>query len=220
VTDEADLTAGNSARREYERRLALREGEKAAKKRRFIAALKGPSAEEKRRAERDRQWAVGARGEEMLARSLARHCPDIPMLADRRLPGTRSNIDFLAIAASGVYVIDAKRYRGKIEIRKPLFGKQSLWIAGRNRTKLVDGLTRQTVAVRAAMANIAPDLPVHGCFCFVVPEGLPLLRTLRINGYPLFYPRKLGRQLRKPGPLHPQQTTLILGELAAKFPSA
>jgi len=76
------------------------------------------------------------------------------------------------------------------------------------------------------MADIAPDVPVHGCFCFVVPEGLladtdlPLLRTLSINGYPLFYPRKLGKQLRKPGPLRPDETAPILGELAAKFPSA
>jgi len=53
VTDEADVTAGHSARREYERRLASRERERAAKKRSIIAALKGPSAEEKRQAERD-----------------------------------------------------------------------------------------------------------------------------------------------------------------------
>ena len=33
--------------------------------------------------------------------------------------GKRSNIDHLAIAPFDVYVIDGKRYKGKVEVRKP-----------------------------------------------------------------------------------------------------
>ena len=79
--------------------------------------------------------ATGARGEEMLADSLVRRCPDVLLLHDRQLPGSRANIDHIAIAASGVYVIDAKRYKGKIEVQTPLFGTPKLKIAGRDRTK-------------------------------------------------------------------------------------
>ena len=77
----------------------------------------------------------------------------------------------MVIAPSGVYVIDAKRYKGKIEVRKPLFGDPQLIIAGRDKTKLVEGLSRQAKAVEDAIALIEMAIPVHGCFCFINPVG-------------------------------------------------
>ena len=76
------------------------------------------------------------RRQELVARTLTRRCPEIPVLHDRRMPDGAGNIDHVAVAASRVYVIDAKRYRGKIEIRRPLFGEPKLTIAGRDRTRL------------------------------------------------------------------------------------
>ena len=162
----------------------------------------------------------------MVAESLARRCPDVLVLHDRRMPGSRANLDHIAVASSGVYVIDAKRYRGKVEVIRPLIGKSQLRIAGRDRTKLVSGLAKQVTAVEAAVAELMPDVPVHGCFCFVAPEGLladsgiPLLRTLRIDGFPLFYPRKLAKQLNRQGPLSHAQALVLAEELARQFPSA
>jgi hypothetical protein len=52
-----------------------------------------------------------------------------------------------------VYVIDTKRYRGKIEVLKPLFGKPKLKIAGRDQTKLVDGLANQVAVVPRRLAK-------------------------------------------------------------------
>jgi Nuclease-related domain len=39
------------------------------------------------------------------------------VLHDRRVPGTRANIDHLLISSSGVFVVDAKRYGGRVEQR-------------------------------------------------------------------------------------------------------
>jgi hypothetical protein len=36
------------------------------------------------------------------------------------MPGSRANVDHIALAAC-VFVIDAKRYKGRIEVRKPHF---------------------------------------------------------------------------------------------------
>jgi Nuclease-related domain len=200
MSDDGDLdpgTAGRSARREYARRRDSRERRTTPPPRgpaRLLSALLGAGAEQRRQAARDRHWLTGADGEELVAGSLARRCPDVAVIHDRRLPGSRANIDHLAVAASGVHVIDAKRYRGKIEVRKPLFGRQTLRIAGRDRSSLVDGLSRQVAAAEAALAGIAPDVPVHGCFCFVTPEGLladtglPLVRTLAIKRLPALLP--------------------------------
>lgn len=113
---EIDLGApGASARREYERRRRKREAatrERHPRIGNLLLRLKSPPASEV-------AWNTGADGEETLAAHLAKRCPEAIVLHDRRIPGGRANIDHLATAPSGVYVIDAKRYRGKIEVRRP-----------------------------------------------------------------------------------------------------
>jgi hypothetical protein len=211
--------AGRSAQQQAERWRDRAERERASRSR-LARALLGPSSTEKRLAAEERRWAVGARGEEMLAESLARRCPNVLLLHDRRMPRSRANVDHIAVSSAGVYVIDAKRYRGKIEVREPHFGKPKLLIAGRDRTKLIDGLEKQGAVVKALLADTAPDAPVVSCLCFVAPEGwladsgLPVLRTLKVRGYPLYYPRRLARRLNESGPLLPEQVLRIYAELS------
>jgi hypothetical protein len=220
---EIDLgTAGASARREYERRQGKREAatrERHPRLGNLLLRFQAPPASEV-------AWDTGAAGEEALAAHLARRCPEAIVLHDRRMPRSRANIDHLAVAASGIYVIDAKRYKGKIEMRRPFFGEPRLLIAGRDQTKLVEGLKRQREAVRAALAETAPAAPVHACFCFVNPDGqgggsgLPLLRTLRIEDFPLFHPRKLSKRLNAPGALSAESRREVAEMLATAFPRA
>jgi Nuclease-related domain len=220
--------AGRSARRESERKRQrrLQGTPPRSSLPRLVAALFGPSVKEQRQVAEEKSWATGAAGEQLLAESLARRCPAVSMLHDRRMPHSRANIDHIAVVASGVYVIDAKRYRGKIKVLKPLFGAQKLRIAGRDRTKLVDGLGKQVAVVKAALVDVAPDAPVRGCLCFVAPEGfmadsgLPVLRTLKINGYPLYYPRRLAKRLDGPGSLSREQARRIHARLAERLPPA
>jgi hypothetical protein len=185
-----------------------------------------PSAKEKRLRQEERNWLTGAEGEQNLASALAQRCPHVPVLHDRRTRMSRANIDHIAVAPSGVYVIDCKRYKGKIEVAAPLFGKPKLKIDGRDRTKLVDGLEKQVAHVKDALADIREDVPVHGCLCFVVPEGfladigLPVLRTLKINGYPLYYPKRLAKRLNRSGPITVDQAQRLQAELGRRLPHA
>ena len=39
------------------------------------------------------------------------------VLHDRAVPGGRANIDHIAVVPSGVWVIDTKHYRGRLEQR-------------------------------------------------------------------------------------------------------
>lgn len=215
-------TAGAGARREYERRKAKRE----AKTREAHPRIGGLLLRFQDAPQSEKAWATGAVGEEAVAAHIARRCPQIKLLNDRRMPNSRANIDHLAIAPSGVFVIDAKRYKGKIEVQKPLFGNAKLVIAGRDKTKLVEGLQRQVDAVRARLAIIEQDVPVHGCFCFINPDGqaggsgIPLFGTMSINGFPLFYPRKLSKRLNQPGELDTDQTAVLTEALAELLPAA
>ena len=141
------------------------------------------------------------------------------MLHDRRIPRSRANIDHLAVAPSGVWVVDTKRYKGRIRVAKPLFGEAKLVVAGRDRTKLVDGLLRQLELVRPVVEAVLPSAPVRGALCFV--EGdLPLLGTLEIRGFPLLHRRSLAKRINAPGPLGADEIASISAALARGFPAA
>jgi hypothetical protein len=162
----------------------------------------------------------------MLAERLARGCPEAVLLHDRRIPGSRANIDHIAIVASGIHVIDTKRYRGKVSVRNPLFGEARLIVAGRDRTRLIAGLERQVSVVQACLQELDVEVPVHGCLCFVAPEGLradsglPLLRTLRFGSYPLYRPSRLVKRLNASGPLDTETILRLHRALADGLPPA
>ncbi len=219
--------AGSSAsgkadrlRQERERRDGERSGLGRAWARTF------PSADDRKRLADERHWRTGAEGEQNLAALLAKRCPQVALLHDRAVPRSRANIDHIAVAPSGVYVIDCKRYKGKIEVATPLFGKPKLKINGRDRTKLIDGLDKQVAHVKAALADLSDDVPVHGCLCFVAPEGfladvgLPVLRTLKINGYPLYYAKRLAKRLNQEGPITADRARRLQAELDRRLPQA
>ena len=107
-------TPGASARKEFERRHAKREAdiEKKWGTGRIGRVAKFLSDDPQSTA----AWAGGAAGEERVAQILHEGLGDSAVLLhDRSVPKTRGNIDHVAIASSGVWVIDAKRYSGKVE---------------------------------------------------------------------------------------------------------
>jgi hypothetical protein len=221
--DDRDLgTAGAGARHQAERRRARRE----AKTREVHPHVGGLLFRFQDTPESERAWTDGAIGEEAVAAHLTARCPDVVVLHDRRMPGSRANIDHIAVAPSGVWVIDAKRYKGKIEVRKPFFGDAKLVVRGRDETKLVEGLKRQVDAVKAGLAIVEQGVPVGGCFCFINPDGqtggsgLPLLRTLSIDGFPLYYPRRLSKHLNRPGPIDAERIPVLAEALVELFPAA
>lgn len=209
-------TAGASARREHERRKANREQRVRAKHPhigRLVLALTDDPRHE-------RSWGDGATGEELVARSLARHLRSgVVVLHDRRIPRSRANIDHIAIASSGVWIIDAKRYKGKVAVSKPLFGSAKLTIAGRDKSKLVDGLSRQVELVRGTVAELGADVPIQGALCFVEAD-LPVLSKLSFAGFPLLYPKALAKRINADGPVASDRVKALAEQLGVRFPPA
>jgi hypothetical protein len=94
------------------------------------------------------------------------------MLHDRRVPGTRGNIDHIAIAPAGGFVIDAKFYDGVIRIRNVgnIFRRdERLYVGSRDCSKLARNMAWQVEAVSTSLsqAGIAPVPPVVPVLCFV-----------------------------------------------------
>jgi hypothetical protein len=209
-------SAGASARREYDRRRANRERRVREKHPRIgglmLALADDPSHET--------AWARGAGGEEHVAQLLAKHLnPGVFVLHDRRIPRSRANIDHIAVARSGVWVIDTKRYKGKVAVIRPLFGDAKLTIAGRDKTKLVAGVAVQVATVEATIAEIAPGVAVRGALCFVDAD-LPMLGTITFNGYPLLYPKPLAKRINADGRLSDDEVRAVASGIAHRFPSA
>jgi hypothetical protein len=217
TTHPLDLgTAGASARREHARRRANR----IRRTRERHPIIGGALLAVRGEPSHERVWARGAAAEERLARALARRLdPGVLVLHDRRVPRSRANIDHIAVASSGVWVIDTKSHRGRVAVRTPWLGEARLIVAGRDRTRLVDGLARQVELVGTAMAGIAPDVPVHGALCFVDAD-LPLLSTPSLRGVAILSPRRLARRLNADGPLGAGDVRAVAAALAERFPPA
>jgi hypothetical protein len=208
-------TAGASARREYERRRRAREDrvrERLGPLAGVVLTLSGEPAHQ-------RAWATGAAGEVKLAEKLERWTADadVVLLHDRRVPGSSANIDHIAVGPAGVFVMDAKRYKGRIAVerRGGLFTERTehLVVRGTDRSKLVDGIVRQVDVVRGAL-GVHGDVPVRGVLCFVDGDW-PLLGTLEVRGIPVLPPRKAARLCSAPGSLCREQVRAVALTLAA-----
>lgn len=171
-------------------------------------------------------WAQGAEGERAVAETLGTLEHGL-VLHDRRLRRadgrlSQANIDHIAVVPSGVWVVDAKTHRGKLEVRRTggLFSPrvEQLRINGRDQTKLVDGVHGQVDAVRAALLDFAPEVSVSGALCFYGTE-LPWIDE-DIDGIPLRGRKGLAKLLRRPGTLDPDQISGIHRLLAETFPAA
>lgn len=122
-------------------------------------------------------WRVGAEGERLVGEVL-KGVRGIEVLHDRLIPGSRANIDHLVVGPSGVFVIDAKKYTGKLEARDVggMFRHDPrLYVKGRDRTKLVDGVRHQIEVVRTTLGDEFAGVAIRGVLCFIGVEW-PLLR--------------------------------------------
>lgn len=192
-------TAGASARREFERRQARREERIRTKHPKLGGLILALSDD----PQSTTAWNSGALGEERLGQGLdARASDTIRFLHDRRVPGTRANIDHLAVTPSGVLVIDAKRYVSKrpalvVEggLLRPRVEK--LTVGSRDQTKLVDGVIRQVELVSGIVGDATP---ARGYLCFLDADWPLIGGTFTVRGVDVLWPKKLYAQLAAEGP--------------------
>ena len=205
-------TAGASARREFERRKAKREERIRTKHPRLGGLMLQVSDEQQSTT----AWDIGALGEERLGKGLDRLASDtLRLLHDRRIPRSKANIDHLAVTASGVYVIDAKKYRGRphLKIEGGLFRPrvERLLVGSRDCTKLVDGVLKQVDVVRGLLDD---DVPVHGVLCFVEADWPLIGGTFTTRGVQALWPKKLYPKLQAEGPFTADTVAEIHRKLA------
>jgi len=170
-----------------------------------------------RGAAADGSWAKGAEGERLVGRVLD-SLPGVLVLHDRAVPGSPANIDHVAIAPSGVYVVDAKHYAGEPRLERLGDGSiLRLRVAGADRTGLVVGVRRQLGIVAEALDD--PGVPVRAVLCFVGSDW-PASNGFVIDGVGVTSPERLGELLAAPGALAPAAIATIHARLRDRLAAA
>jgi hypothetical protein len=159
-------------------------------------------------------WRRGGAGERRTARLLGpleRH--GWVILHDLAVPHSRANIDHLVIGPGGVFVIDSKHYRGRLQLDPT--GR--LW---HGRYPLAP--TLQAVSFEADQAAVVlpdpgmavvPIVAVHGA---QVPWG-----KVVVDGVPVVSARRLPTMLRQlPAVLGPERVTALGDEARIRFRTA
>jgi hypothetical protein len=156
-------------------------------------------------------WRRGAAGERRTARllePLERH--GWVVLHDLAVPGSRANLDHLVIGPGGVFVIDSKQYRGRLQLDPT--GR--LW---HGRYPLAPAVPAASWEADQA-AQVLPDpgmavLPVVAVHGAQVPWG-----KVVIDGVPVVSARRLPRMLRQlPVVLGPERVAWLADQARVRF---
>jgi hypothetical protein len=180
----SDGEAGGSAREQYLRKITARHEQRlkffGPKIGKFLNAVIPDSDQAK-------SWEKGFTGETAVGKFLDEFAEsnNYSVLHDRKMPGSRANIDHILISDRGVFVIDAKNYRGLIEVRDTgsfLKYKETLFVAGRNQSKLVEGVKKQVSAVHDQISKSNFEIEVKGILAFVGGDFPIFFKSKEIEG--------------------------------------
>jgi Nuclease-related domain len=209
--------AGASARAEYERRYGRREQGVLEHHPRLGRLMLAVSEE----PQSTKAWAKGADGEQRVGARLERLTTSgAVVLHDRQMPGSRANIDHIVVAPSGVWIVDSKQYKGKVERRDRgrLFRTDiRLYVDGRDRSKLVAGMTKQVAAVKNALDG--EDMPIRPVLCFTGSEWPLLAGSFTVDGVLVISPKALVKTISRAADRY-VDVSKMYARLSARFPSA
>jgi hypothetical protein len=159
-------------------------------------------------------WRRGAVGERRTARLLAGlERQGWVVLHDLAVPGSRANLDHLVIGPGGVFVIDSKRYRGRLQLDPTgqlWHGRYPLAAALRAVSFEADQAARVLPDPGVA---VVPIVAVHGA---QVPWG-----KIVMDGVPVVSARRLPSMLRQlPAVLGPERVTALANQARIRFHAA
>jgi hypothetical protein len=162
-------------------------------------------------------WAIGADGEARTARFLEPlRAEGFRVLHDRRIPGSRANIDHIVIGPPGVFVVETKSFGGQLKVRG-----NEVYVAGRRKTAMLEEAKREALAVQVALAPEleALGIPVVPVIC-VHRASLPWFGA-QAAGVRIVSGKDLVKFLRKADPRQtPEAVERLANAAASRLASA
>jgi hypothetical protein len=159
-------------------------------------------------------WRRGAEGERRTARlldPLERH--GWAVLHDLAVPGSRANIDHLVIGPGGVFVIDSKHYRGRLQ----LDGSGRLWHGRYPLAPALHAVSFEADQAAQVLTDsdvvVVPIMAVHGT---QISQGKVVM-----DGVPVVAARRLPSMLRQlPAVLGPERVAVLADQARIRFHAA
>lgn len=151
-----------------------------------------------------RKWVQRAEGERRArARLRVIEGEGVIVLNDRRVPGSRASIKVIAVSSSGVFVIDAKSYKGLVHVKRsgPMsnLGPAELHVGKRNCSALVESVAHQMQAVKTALGTTwGSAVPVHGMLCLTRAEW-GFASAIEISDVYVGWPSLVAGRVQAPG---------------------
>jgi hypothetical protein len=159
-------------------------------------------------------WRRGAAGEQRTARLLSPlERQGWVLLHDLAVPGSRANIDHLVIGPGGVFVIDSKQYRGRLQFD----GSGRLWHGRYPLTPTLRAVSFEADQAARVLPDpgmvVVPIVAVHGVqvpWDKVVTDGVPVVSARRLPSMLRVLPAVLG----------PERVAVLAGEARLRFHAA
>jgi hypothetical protein len=158
-------------------------------------------------------WRRGAAGEQRTARLLGPlERQGWVVLHDLAVPGSRANVDHLVIGPGGVFVVDSKQYRGRLQLDP----SGRLWLGRYPLAAVLRSVSFEADRAARVLADphvVVPIVAVHGA---QVPWG-----KVVTHGVPVVSARRLPSMLRAlPGVLGPERVADLADRARVRFHAA
>ena len=156
-------------------------------------------------------WQTGADGEVRTGRLLEPlEAEGFRVLHDRKIPGSRANIDHIVIGPPGIFVVETKSYAGSLQVRG-----NEVFVAGRRKNGWIDEVNREMLVVQTALAEeigargwtVTPIICIHRA-------DLPWFRS-EVAGVRIVSGQDLIKRLQKADPILSPADVEHLAALAA-----
>ena len=140
-----------------------------------------------------------------------------------RVRGTPRNIDHIVVAPAGVFVVDAKHYEGRIEVRnRGWFFRPDhrLYVGGRDKSQLARDMAWQVEAVESALraVGVDPMPPITPVLCFVDGDWPLISPPDEFEGVRLESERSITKLVLRSHELHAAVIERLTAILAAALP--
>jgi hypothetical protein len=147
------------------------------------------------------------------------------VLNDRRDPGSDTSFKLIAVSSSGVFVIDAKDFRGLVHTKRtgPMvnLGPRELHVGKKNCMASVVEVSRQRAIVQEALATSAwgSEVPVHGMLCLTRAEW-GFASALQISEVWVGWPKLMAGRVQAPGVMDSPTVREVSDLIAEQLPVA
>ncbi len=140
------------------------------------------------------------------------------------MPGSKLSIDLIAVSPAGVFVIDAKNYKGLVHTKRlgPVWdlGPHQLHIGRRNCTTSIDDVTKKVGAVREVlrMTVWGQEVPVRAVLCLTRAEW-GYAAAVEVNDVFVGWPQLIAGKIREPVVMDSSTVHEVSEMIAARLPT-